>query len=415
MDITSARFLEALRASLQREQVAWEEELTEQEWVALFRMADAHNVLPMIYEAVYRCPSAQRLSPQFFAHFKRRTIQSVMLQTVKTSEFLRLFDHLKQAGVTPCVVKGIVCRSLYPNPDARASGDEDVLIPPEQFALCHQAMLDFGMAPVEPDKDLEAAYEVPYGKPGSPLCIELHKSLFPPDSAAYGDFNRYFANIHAHAIEAPVMGASVSTLPHTDHFFYLICHAFKHFLHSGFGLRQVCDIVLYANTYGQELDWERVLGQCREIQAELFTAALLEIGRKHLCFDPDRAAYPACWRQLQVDEGAMLEDLLDSGVYGDASMSRKHSSTMTLNAVAAEKQGKKAKPNVMKSIFPPASALEGRYPYLQTKPYLLPVAWVSRILKYRKETSQSDNNDAAESLKIGSQRVELLRQYGIIK
>lgn len=32
----------------------------------------------------------------------------------------------------------------------------------------------------------------------------------------------------------------------SDHLFYLICHALKHFYHSGFGIRQVCDILLFA-------------------------------------------------------------------------------------------------------------------------------------------------------------------------
>ena len=34
----------------------------------------------------------------------------------------------------PLVMKGIVCRSLYPKPDLRPSGDEDLLIPEKDFA-----------------------------------------------------------------------------------------------------------------------------------------------------------------------------------------------------------------------------------------------------------------------------------------
>lgn len=108
------------------------------------------------------------------------------------------------------------------------------------------------------------------------------------------------------------------------HLFYLICHAFKHFLHSGFGIRQVCDIVLFANAYGKEIDWIRILQQCREIHADLFTAALFQIGQKYLTFDPSRAGYPQEWQEIQVDEQLMLDDLLEAGIYGDGTMSRKH-------------------------------------------------------------------------------------------
>ena len=56
-----------------------------------------------------------------FAFFKRRIVQQVMIQTMKTSEFLQLYRFLAEAGIRPLVVKGIVCRELYPNPDYRAS------------------------------------------------------------------------------------------------------------------------------------------------------------------------------------------------------------------------------------------------------------------------------------------------------
>ena len=133
-----------------------------------------------------------------------------------------------------------------------------------------------------------------------------------------------------------------------------------------------------------------------------------------MTFDPVLAGYPKEWQEIQVDEQLMLDDLLDAGIYGDGTMSRKHSSNITLNAVSAQKQGKKAEHSVLKTLFPPAKSMERRYPYLKKYPMLLPVAWVSRILKYRKEISKSQNNDAAQAVAIGNRRVELLKQYKIL-
>lgn len=406
-------FLQALAAALKHEKTAWETAFPAQDWLGLFECAEKHHVLPMIYEAVYDCPAARELDPAFLLPFKRRTIQQVTLQAIKTGAFLQLYAHLQKAGIQPLVVKGIVCRALYPDPDARVSGDEDVWVQPEQFSACHEALLAFGMQPAEPEKDIETAYEVAYGKPGSPLYIELHKSLFPPDSEAYGDLNRFFAGAHDRADVVSVQGAAVSTLNSTDHLFYLICHAFKHFLHSGFGIRQVCDIALFANAYGDGIDWPRLLAQCTEIHAEKFTAALFHIGEKYLGFSPEKACLPPQWTEIAVDETALLEDLLSGGVYGAADRNRLHSSTITLNAMAAQKQGGKAKRNVLKTVFPSAKALSGRYPYLKKYPFLLPAAWGDRLLKYRKETAAG--NGAAESIRIGSQRIELMKQYGILK
>lgn len=404
-------FLQALNASLKNEKVTWEQEMSPEEWSSLFQLAETHHVLPMIFEAAYACPAAKSLPPQLMMSYKQRVLRAVMLQTMKTNEFLQLYACLREAGVTPLVVKGLVCRSLYPNPDYRMSGDEDLLIPAEQFELCYETMKAFGMETQESGLN---AYEVPFVKQGSPLYIELHKSLFPPESDAYGDFNRYFEHVWDRAVELSAEGQTVCTLGYTDHLFYLICHAFKHFLHSGFGIRQVCDMILFANTWGKEIEWDAMLTWCKEIHADQFSAALFQIGQKYLCFDPDKAGYTESWRKIQVEEGMLLDDLLDAGIYGDSDMSRKHSSNMTLDAVAADKKGKKAGNAVLKSLFPSAKSLQGRYPYLQKHPYLLPVAWISRVLHYRAETKNSINNNAADSLKIGNQRIELLKKYGII-
>ena len=388
MQHTQQLFLEALKAALKNEQVEWNNKLEAQEWMDLFRMAEVHQILPMIYEAVYRSPAAGQADPQILAPAKAQMVRTVIMQTQKTGEFEPLYRYLRESGICPLVVKGIVCRNIYPNPDYRISGDEDLLIRPEDFI---------------------------YLDAGSLIYIELHKSLFPPESEAYGDLNRFFANVHEDAIDIRIDGTDIRTMGYTDHLFYLICHSFKHFLHSGFGIRQVCDIILFANEYGDAIDWEKVLRQCREIHADLFAAALFAIGEKYLTFDPEKAHYPKAWREISVDETDMLMDLLDSGIYGNANMSRKHSSNMTLDAVAADKNGKKAGNTVLKSLFPSAKKLEGRYPYLKKHPILLPIAWTDRILKYRKETVAGGDNAAADSVKIGNQRIELMKEYGIIK
>ena len=362
-------FLNSLEAALRGASLEPQPELTEAEWAQLMTMAQSHHVLPMVFEAVFRLPGIE--NAPFFQAVKQQVRRQVMLQVLKTNEFLTLNRDLRAAGVRPLVVKGIICRNLYPNPDLRQSGDEDLLIPPEQFSACHTALAACGMEPADPGVDFEQAYEIPYGKPGSPLYLELHRYLFPPDSEAYGNLNRFFEN--AQVCEEVIQGEPILTLAPTEHLFYLICHAFKHFLHSGFGIRQVCDIIMFARHDGNRIDWERILENCRQIRAERFTAALLRIGQLYLGFNPEAACLPACWLDIQVDEKPMLEDLLNSGVFGDAELSRKHSSTITLTAVADQNRGRGKRSGILKSLFPSAGAV-----------------------------------------KIGTRRVELLKQYGIL-
>ena len=414
MDATNKLFLSALKAALSNKKAELPDDVTAAQWQELFRMAGIHNVLPLFYEAVYTAPSLQT-EQALLAPVKSQIRMLLALQTQRTTEFLELNRRLQAAGVRPLVVKGIICRELYPQPDHRPSSDEDVLIPADRFALCHQVLSDYGMQSEKtPDAAVED-YEVSYRKPGSPVFIELHKQLFPPASDAYGELNRFFEGVFDRAVAEQIQGDTVYTLSPTDHLLYLLCHAFKHFLHSGFGIRQVCDIVLYANRYGKRVDWQRILENCQAVRADKFAAALFRIGEKYLVFDLDQAAWPEAWRQLQVDEQPMLEDLLSGGLYGTAKTSRKHSSNITLDAVIAQKKGRKTKNAVLLSAFPPVAKLQSQYPYLKRHRYLLPIAWSSRFWEYIKETRRSRDSNAADSLKIGSERVALMKVYGILE
>ncbi len=410
-------FLEALNASLTGEKVDWtSENITTEEFTQLFQLASIHSVLPMIFETVYACEAFSLVPPPKVIQLRNSVMRMITMQTMRTESFKRLFTHLRENGIRPCVVKGVICRGLYPNPDARISGDEDVLIPPEQYEQVHELLLNYGMKLKDEKQDRHRDYEVPYIQKNGALYIELHKQLFPPESEAYGDMNSFFTNVFETLVEADIDGGRYLSMAPTDHMLYLICHSFKHFLHSGFGLRQVCDINLYGNAYGSQIDWNYVLEACREIRADLFAASLFRIGEKYLVFDPKQAHMTEEWRMIQVDETGMLKDLLDSGVFGQADMSRKHSSNITLNAVIAEKRGKKVGSSIAGSIFLPLESMKKRFPYLAHFPFLLPFAWVQRVLIYRKESGKkSSGNNAADSIRIGKERVELLREYGIIK
>lgn len=415
MKLRDKLFLEALKASLTNDQVNWDFEIEPKTWQGLFALAESQKVLPLIFEAVYACPSAKQADEQFFQAMKHRSIGLMVNQFQKTEEFLKLYKELDSRGIRPLAVKGIVCRQLYPNPDLRISADEDLLIDEKIFVQSAKLLSAHGMKQLGALENMKAAHEIGFVAEKGALYIELHKYLFPESSKAYGDLNRYFTDAFKTCISLEVQKTTIYTMEPGMHLFYLICHAFKHFVHSGFGLRQVCDIVMFANTYGQEIDWLRILRRCREIRADKFSAALFRIGKNYLIFDEEKSGYPKQWRQIEVDETELLLELLGSGIYGGAGMDRRHSSNMTLAAVAAQNRGKKAVNAVAASLFLPAKELEERYTYLKKRPYLLPVAWSERIFKYHKEAGRTKGSNAAAAIRIGNRRIELLKKYGILE
>lgn len=244
--------------------------------------------------------------------------------------------------------------------------------------------------------------------------IEVHKSLFPKESEVYGNFNRFFEDVFQNQVQIEIDGIQISALNYTEHLFYLICHAYKHFLHSGFGIRQVCDIVMYSNRYGERINWQLLLGWCREIYGEFFTAALYQIGEKYLIFDYEKACFPEEWRKIKVDESMLLRDILDAGVYGYEGMERVHSSNLTLHEVGRQWNGTKGNP-VLRTIFLPYKSMKKDFTFLKKFPFLLPLAWLIRILKFGKELYRNNHKKLTGALKTGNRRIELMKKYKIIK
>lgn len=188
---------------------------------------------------------------------------------------------------------------------------------------------------------------------------------------------------------------------------------------------------------------------------------------------------PSNWHITSIDTAPLLEDILASGVHGNSSLERLHSSNITLNAVSKRRQaetlsiGRQAAASgstsqstqpqntraatsksyssltaIFHSVFLPLDKMSGRFTYLKKAPVLLPVAWLQRIFGYLKENAASRRNyisqdtksnqrasstsktgipqtstsmsttstsRPAESIRLGRSRVELLRKYGIIK
>lgn len=371
------------------------------DWPAVFAVAGQQKLLPILFEAARKTPAAAE-NAALFAAVKQQVIAQVLHQTMRTSEFADLYQKLRAAGLHPIVVKGQLCSRLYPQTDHRISADDDLYIPDAEFMACHEQLLANGLTTDTPADELPTADEVSYTKDGSPLYIELHRHLFDSAEDAHDELNHFFADLN------PVEIDGLLAMPPHEHLLYLILHAYKHFVRSGIGLRQFCDIGLWARAYHVEINWQRLHEQCESVHAATFAAAAFRIARDYLGIDFD---LPMPW-DASIDVEPLLHDTLCGGVYGSNDLTRLHSSTVTLNAVKASRTGEKS--SVLRTVFPNREYLERRYPYLKKRPYLLPVAWVQRIAHYASEKQSGTGNSASGSIKLGKERIELMKRYGIM-
>ena len=401
-------FLTVIKGALCEKEPILYCDLTPEEWESALRISEEQKLYSMFVDVVAQTRSAESI-PTLPKH-KLAAVGEVTVQTVKTEELVKLVDRLQKAGLDPFVVKGAVCRAIYPKGDLRISSDEDIIVPPGEFANAAKVLCEYGMEPCGELDD--KSFEIGFRKKGSPLYVELHSALFEEGSRAFGSFAGLFSGLEERLCDYEIdKNKSVRSLAPHDHMLYLILHAYKHFVHSGFGVRQAADIGVWSERYFESIDWEKLYHQCKKADVLVFAASVIELSRRYL----GRGAFPSDkWKKLAQPPEPMLSDMLSGGVYGSKSRSRMHSASVTLGAVESTRQGKRSG-GVKEALFPPRERLEGKYTVLKKHPWMLPAVWIVRLVGYAAELASGKGSRADDSMRIAQKRTALLKYYNVLK
>lgn len=362
----------------------------------MLRLATDHKVLPMILDCLSYNPGIPK---EQLNKYKLLIKSSIFSQAIITEKHLQVYKAISNKNIFPIVVKGFICKNLYPKPELRISSDEDWVLADSDAQICENIINSIGLNPSE--TNLQSNYENTYVN-NSGLRIDLHKSFFPTENKFYDSWNKIFDDFDNKSVFVECNGVKIKTLCPTYQLIYLILHALKHFLHSGVGIRQIGDIGLYAKYYYKEIQWETLISQLKRIKADKFAFAVFEICRNNL------GIFDFIISPEFIDAEPLLSDVLKAGIYGSSSQELCHSSTITISAAEKNKYG------MVKWIFPSAERMSLKYRYVNKTVFLLPVAWIHRFFDYLKEVRNTRNNNPFTSIKIGKERTKLLKKYGIL-
>ena len=407
MNIQEHNFLSLLRYAVHGGEISLQQPV---DYGQILAMARAHNLQALVGEML--CQDTVFLSAPEYEDTVRMVMGQVNAQAVRTDAFLKLYRRLSDAGIYPIVMKGLICRQLYGEYcDHRPSSDEDVLVRQEEFGEVQKVLetccyrMDDKQETVT-EKQLEKLQEITFHNEEAELYVEVHTNPIGLEYSLRRKMNDYFQNVFDDPRRVEIEGTEILTMNHTDHFLFLVLHAFKHMMTSGFGIRQVLDILLYQQQYGTEIDWTYIYRCLEQISAKCFYTDIITIGNRYLGFSLLSTYQPNCPEDL-------LEDLLSNGAFGNTTQAQLTAIQMTWSAIAAEKKSNKLL-LLIKTIFPSKSRLMPLNPELADKPWLLPVCWVKRWGRFLKHNRQNGGNLAAESMAVSERRMELLRKYKIL-
>ncbi|MCD7828384.1 MAG: nucleotidyltransferase family protein [Clostridiales bacterium] len=354
--------------------------------VRVFCLSEIHNVTPLIYSVCCSCDCAKS--------FKSKTVTYVGLQIQRNLRFLRLYDSMCKSGLDPIILKGPVCASLYPQPDYRISSDFDVFVSPENENKTEKFLIKSGF-----DKTGNNYISDELG-----LYIEIHTDLSEGESVS----GLKTSDIFSHSLDNTTLYGEYKSLSYTDNMIYLIYHAFKHFIKSGFGVRQILDIAFFADKYKSDIDFERVFSSLAFIKADIFAYNVFYAAEK--CFDFRFSFMGSRYDKNIIFFDDFISDVLSAGVFGSSSHDRLHSAQMVSSAVSVSGER-----HISDTLFPPYSTMKNKYKILKYLPVLLPVFWIWRIVVYCCKVIFGKNNiSPKKTVAIADERISLMKKMKII-
>lgn len=369
------------------------------DWNLLSKMARKQNILPLFFEAASGIEGY--VSASVYAKDQLDTFAMVAAQIQRSCAFADVYEKLTQQGIYPIVMKGIICRQLYGElGEHRPSGDEDILVEIKDFHKVQEILEREGYVCDFSDvtkKQLTQLQEVSFRNSEQKLTLEVHTNIIGKENDERAKMNAFFENVHARGQMVGVYGTEFKTLEPTDALLFLILHAYKHFQNRGVGIRQAMDILLYYKEHKNKISMEYLRSALKTCKAESFWMDILYIGKNYLGLTKEEPEFTCC-------PDALLQDMMYAGVFGKDGKMDHVAARVNLGAQDSSHR-------LLKALFPSKEILVGGRPYLAEKPWLLPVVWMERWIKFLRYAGKDVWHISREILDKSSVRMDMIKKY----
>ncbi|MCD7803002.1 MAG: nucleotidyltransferase family protein [Clostridiales bacterium] len=387
MDKEKQYLIDILTAFINQEPVERQENI---DWMKIKYLADIHSVTGIVG---YVAKQSNLLSQeQGLPLFWNACMSSIYLFTQRAERMRDLSRKMQEAQIDHILFKGYVVKDYYPVPELRSYGDIDLVIHLEDRPRSHELMLQNGYQ-VKSDWEAVFSYykDIEY--------YEIHSDIMEIDVTDKADYRGFFQHMWEHTVR---VDDYVWEFKPEFHFIYLLTHIAKHIYGSGAGVRMYLDLAAFILHFGDQIDWNWVRTELETIQLYDFCCVALTAVKNWFGVESPMELHPVPDDVMET----FLDFTLDGGVFGHVNRES------GVNALKhAESNGKSASrvKVLLKRLFPPATEIESRYTYLQNKHWLLPVAWVHRVIKTRGEISQH-THEANVILSADTDEVQRLKK-----
>lgn len=353
----------ALAENPDREKIKSSGQTDDINYEKFFAMAQAHQVLPLLYDVLETAAQEEAVNapetaaqeetgdapenavheeagkaPEYMGTWRavwqqaaRRTV-SQNYHLLFTGKFLT--GLLREADIPVALLKGTATSAYYPVPELRKSSDVDLyLLKESDLPKARALFLAHGMTVKEEQHSLHHLVM----QTAEGIVVELHTLIAEPfDNAAINAYLEKCREVFAaHTEEKEIMGVTLPVLTGACHAYELLLHMLQHFLRAGFGLKLLCDWVVFwkkgVSDEEQQLYEKLIAESGLKGFSDVVTATCVEylgLSEESVSFlkcgpKEDTAEVPGTGAQTTYTlPAAFLRDVLDSEEFGNTSAER---------------------------------------------------------------------------------------------
>jgi hypothetical protein len=344
------------------------------EWEKLLEDAQAHQIKGLIYCALPKSYNVINIDNSTLEKWKKETMLTAVWQMKNIRQVSCILGKFNEYKIPVIVLKGLVIREFYPRPELRTMCDADILVKQSDLEKVKQLLEDQGYIEGE-----ISPVHISYTNSSRQSHIEIHWTIEDKRFFKVGydiESEMWNSAEKVNIGESEALSLSLENLA-----LHLCIHMAVHMLTCGFGIRQLCDLILLVEKRGHLINWRSFYDKGKEWGIEKFIIAIFLICEAlfQMAIPGELRIYSSSVSKKLVN--TLSNEIISGGVYGKKDLAHVFS-----NEFAYGQEGEKGGNliGVIKRfaqlLFPPVQKMSDRYAYARKHKVFIPLAWGHRLL-----------------------------------
>jgi len=356
-------------------------------WEEILEQAKKQGIVAIVYDGLSSF-MPEDVRTKWYSYFLQGVANSVQI----SRETKMLVSVLQNHRISFCILKGMAAAIYYPKPAYRQMGDVDFIVPVKYFNEAKKILDTNG-------------YVIDSSEENNPRHIVLRKNSILFEMHHYFGYDGsgidYYIDRCWDIIESDrTLNAEFPRLPQLENGLVLLEH-FKQHLHSGVGIRQLLDWMMYVHSGLDDDYWFSIFQK----EARNLGTEKLAVVSTHLCQMYLGLSLKLTWCS-HADEMVcekLLENIIQSGNFG----------INNGNGKAVEKTIINLRKHGMFKYLQKAG--EYNWDTYHRHTWLKPFAWVYQIGRYIRQGIERKNGIVlGDDLARSSERFNLLKELDLL-